>query len=99
MNGAIETPSTVLGTDVRAYNKEIVFTALANAGICRITVDYDGSCDSGQIEGIAAFDADRNDLPQPDCKVQLVPSTPDNTPVEMTLQAFQQVLRERRSSR
>jgi hypothetical protein len=39
-----------------AQAKASLFDCLEDAGIVRITVDFDGSGDSGQIEGIFAFD-------------------------------------------
>ena len=50
----IETPSEAPITDARTSDKAIVFASLAEAGINRVTVDYDGGGDSGQIENIEA---------------------------------------------
>lgn len=45
-------------------NKERLLTFLASAGITLVTVTFDGSGDSGQIEDIAAFIGDQQtDLP------------------------------------
>ena len=41
--------------DANALNKPIVFDALAAAGLTRVTVEFDGEGDSGQIEGICAY--------------------------------------------
>jgi hypothetical protein len=38
-----------------ALNKPIVFDALAAAGLTRITVEFDGGGDSGQIEDVIAY--------------------------------------------
>jgi len=38
--------------------KAVIFDALAAADICRVVVTFDGSGDSGQIEGATAFGAD-----------------------------------------
>jgi hypothetical protein len=56
MTDTIETPAATPAADFRARNKAIVFAALAKAGIRRVTVDYDGSGDSGQIENVEAWD-------------------------------------------
>jgi hypothetical protein len=64
--------------DVRARNKEILFAALANAGIYRVTVEYDGSGDSGQIENVEAWDDRTERMPLPtELRVQLVSENPD----------------------
>jgi hypothetical protein len=42
-------------TKANALNKPIVFDALAAAGLTRITVEFDGGGDSGQIEEIVAY--------------------------------------------
>jgi hypothetical protein len=63
--------------DVRARNKEIIFAALASAGIHRVTVEYDGSGDSGQIETIEAWNAANDRMPFPsDLRIQLLPKDP-----------------------
>ena len=50
---------------VRPDNKTALFDALAAAGITLVTVTFDGSGDSGQIEDITAQSDDRTvDLPQ-----------------------------------
>jgi len=45
--------------------KPILFGALETAGITRVTVSFDGSGDSGQIESVEAYDAESQkvDLP------------------------------------
>jgi hypothetical protein len=47
-------------------NKDVLFDALVTAGIAKVVVQFDGSGDSGQIEGIAACNADGDavDLPK-----------------------------------
>jgi hypothetical protein len=52
-------------TKANALNKPIVFDALAAAGLTRLTVEFDGEGDSGQIEGIFAYAGDaRAELPE-----------------------------------
>lgn len=64
--------------DTRARNKTIVFAALAEAGIHKVTVEYDGSGDSGQIEDVAAWNAGNERMPFPsNPKIQLVSENPD----------------------
>lgn len=51
-------------TKANQLNKEIVFDALAAAGITRVTVEFDGYGDSGQIESVLAFAGEeRRELP------------------------------------
>ena len=40
--------------NIRARNKELVFTILANAGIHRVTVDYDREPPSATFEAMAS---------------------------------------------
>jgi hypothetical protein len=47
-----------LAAEVRPANKAAVFGALARAGITIVTVGFDGSGDSGQIESIEAHAGD-----------------------------------------
>ena len=51
--------------ETRAQNKAIIFAALGAAGIHRVTVDYDGSGDSGQIDVIEGWDANDERIPLP----------------------------------
>jgi hypothetical protein len=74
--------------DVRIRNKAIVFAALAEAGMHRVTADYDGSGDSGQIENVEAWDAGNERLPFPsDRRIQLVSENPDRPCAEHNLEA------------
>jgi hypothetical protein len=67
-------PAAKPEADIRARNKEILFAALAAAGIHRVTVEYDGSGDSGQIETIEAWNAANDRMPFPsDARIQLAP--------------------------
>ncbi len=45
---------------IRSENKAAVFDALAQAGITRVEVTFDGYADSGQIEGVAAKAGDKD---------------------------------------
>jgi hypothetical protein len=63
--------------DFRARNKATLFAALAEAGIHRVTVEYDGSGDSGQIENVEAWDARNERMTFPSgVMVQLASETP-----------------------
>ena len=80
MNDTTQTLPDAQVDDVRARNKTIVFAALAEAGIHRVTVEYDGSGDSGQIEDVAAWNAANERIPFPtDRKIQLVSENPDHS--------------------
>src|SRR5205814_6758720 len=63
--------------DIRAHNKDVIFAALAEIGIHHVTVDYDGSGDSGQIDSIEAWDTGNQKSPLPSSrKVQLASENP-----------------------
>jgi hypothetical protein len=49
MTDTTEIQSGVPAELTRTHNKNLIFAALAEAGIHRVTVDYDSSGDSGQI--------------------------------------------------
>jgi hypothetical protein len=88
MTDTIETPSEAPAEDSRAHNKNLIFAALAEAGIHRVTVDYDGCGDSGQIESIEAWDAPNEKIPLPSIrKVQLASGNPDCPLKEIGLEA------------
>lgn len=88
MTETTETTIPEPGNDVRAGNKSIVFAALAEAGIHRVTVDYDGSGDSGQIENVEAWDAANERMPFPSgVMVQLVSDSPDHLLPNQNLEA------------
>jgi hypothetical protein len=42
MTDTIEMPSEASAEESRTHNKNLIFAALAEAGIHRVTVDYDG---------------------------------------------------------
>ena len=52
--------------DRNIADKNAVFDVLAEIGIHTVTVAFDGYGDSGQIEGIEAFDAEKNPVTLPD---------------------------------
>jgi hypothetical protein len=87
MTNTPETQSDAPADDTRARNKEIIFAALAEAGIHSVTVGYDGYSDSGQIDDIEGWSATPEKIPLPsNRKVQLPSPIEDDPPVEMTLQ-------------
>jgi hypothetical protein len=93
MTDTIETPPAAPADDARARNKAIVFAALAEAGIHRVIVEYDGSGDSGQIEYIEARDAGDEKLALPPIpKVRLASAAPEDPPVETTFQEAIEIL-------
>jgi hypothetical protein len=93
MNDTTETWPAAPADDVRARNKAIVFTALTEAGIHRVTVDYDGSGDSGQIENVEARDANDDRIPFPSgVKIQLASEKPEYPLPEQNLEAAVETL-------
>lgn len=64
MTDTTEAPGT--DTDASAADKSAVFDLLAEIGIHTVTVAFDGYGDSGQIEGIEAFNAESNPAVLPD---------------------------------
>ena len=88
MNDTTETLPAAPVDDVRARNKAIVFAALAEAGIHRVTIEYDGSGDSGQIEDVAAWNAANERIPFPsDRKITLVSENPVDPLPEQNFEA------------
>lgn len=78
MNDVPETRSVASLDDSRTRNKELIFAALAEAGITKVTVEYDGSGDSGQIGDVFAC-CGRDTVPLPSgCTLQLARSNPDH---------------------
>ena len=57
--------------ELHPANKASLFAALAAAGITRVTVRFDGSGDSGQIEDISAV-ADNTKVELPTVEIELV---------------------------
>jgi hypothetical protein len=41
--------------EANVLNKAVVFDALVAAGITRLTIEFDGQGDSGQLDGVAAY--------------------------------------------
>ena len=93
MTDTTETLPAAPVEDVRARNKAIVFAALAEAGIHRVTIEYDGSGDSGQIEDVAAWNAANERIPFPsDRKIMLVSENPDHPRSEQNFEAAVETL-------
>ena len=87
MTATAEPQTDTPADDIRARNKEMIFAALAEAGIHGVTVGYDGYSDSGQIDDIEGWSSSPEKLPLPsNRKVQLPSPIEGNPPVEMTLQ-------------
>ena len=88
MNDTTEIQPGAPAEVTRAHNKNLIFAALAEIGIHRVTIDYDGSGDSGQIEGIEAWDAANEKIPLPSSrKVQLASENPDQPVGDIGLEA------------
>jgi hypothetical protein len=93
MTDTTEALSAAPVDDVRARNKAIVFAALTQAGIHRVTVDYDGSGDSGQIENVEAWDAKNDRIPFPHgVKIQLASEKSEYPFPEQNLEAAVETL-------
>jgi hypothetical protein len=63
MTDTTEPQSGASGDDLADTNKRFLFFALGEIGIHRVTVDYDGSGDSGQIQCIEAWNAANEKMP------------------------------------
>ena len=88
MNATTETQSDSSGDIIRIHNKNPIFAALDDAGIHRVTVEYDGTDDSGQIESIEAWNAANEKIPLPSLrKVQLASENTDSPVDEIGLEA------------
>jgi hypothetical protein len=88
-----DTIETTAAADIRARNKAIVFAALAEAGIHRVTVEYDGSGDSGQIETVEAWNAGNERIPFPSgVMIRLAAENPDHPASETNLEAAVEIL-------
>ena len=93
MTDTIEAPAAASVDDVGARNKAILFAALAEAGIHRVTVDYDGSGDSGQIENVEAWNAGNERIPfPPGVMVELASENPDRPLPAQNLEAAVETL-------
>ena len=55
-----------------AANKAAIFPALVAAGIARVTIEYDGGGDEGNLEPPEAFNADNNPVEFPGTQVTIV---------------------------
>ena len=87
MTEPTETPSEPSANDVRVRNKAILFAALAEAGIHRVTIEYDGYADSGQMASITAWDDHVRKMPLPtEPRIHLVPETPNFSAGEYSLE-------------
>ena len=81
-------PAAAPQDDIRARNKDILFAALAASGIHTVTVDYDGSGDSGQIENVEAWTAANERLPFPtEPRIRLASENPGRPDTEQNLEA------------
>jgi hypothetical protein len=62
---ALDAAHRALSASLHSANKADLFVALAGVGIARVTVEFDGYGDSGQIESVDAIGADGapRDLP------------------------------------
>lgn len=70
-----------LAEAIRPTNKAALFDALARSGITTVVVQFDGSCDSGQIESIEARIGE-NLVDLPDAKIEIARSRWGNPEIE-----------------
>ena len=54
-----------LSAEILPYNKQVLFEALAAAGINIVTIAFDGSGDSGQFEEPVGYDAENREVAIP----------------------------------
>jgi hypothetical protein len=54
-----------LAAEVLPHNKQILFEALAEAGIAVVVISFDGAGDEGQFTEPCAFDAENREAPIP----------------------------------
>jgi hypothetical protein len=93
MTDTTETLPAAPVDDVRARNKAIVFAALAEAGIHKVTVEYDGGGDSGQIEDVWPWNASDEIISFPsDRKITLLSENPDHPLPEQSFEAAVETL-------
>ncbi len=88
MTDTTETAPVAPADDTRALSKAIIFAALAEAGIHKVSIELDGSGDSGQVDDILGWNAAGDTIPltPSERKLQLASPVPGNPPVEMTFQ-------------
>lgn len=54
-----------LSAEILPHNKQLLFDALAAAGIAIVTIDFDGYGDSGSFDEATAFSAENAGIPLP----------------------------------
>ena len=59
------TKAAALAAEILPHNKQVLFDALSAAGIDVVTVEFDGSGDSGQFEAPSGFDAENSEVAIP----------------------------------
>ena len=87
MTDTTDTLSGAPAEDIQAHNKNLIFAALAEAGIHSVTIDYDRSGDSGQIESIEAWTATKEKIRLPSSrKLRLAFGNSDDPVTEIGLE-------------
>lgn len=87
--------AATLGAEIMPHNKQVLFDALAIAGIALVTLAFDGSGDEGQFEAPASFDADNNDVDVPNTPITIKSVDFDSSTVgeqTTTVRAFIEML-------
>jgi hypothetical protein len=65
------TKAAALATEILPHNKQVLFDTLSAAGIDVVTVEFDGSGDSGQFEAPAGFDANNTEVAIPSGEITM----------------------------
>jgi len=55
-----------LHAEILPHNKQVLFDALSTAGIAVVTIVFDGSGDSGQMESVTGFGPGNDELALPE---------------------------------
>jgi len=81
MTDTIQSTSATPAGDVRARNKDILFAALAQAGISKVSIEFDGAGDTRQIEDILVWNTVGETIPLPsDRNLELPSPVPGDPP-------------------
>jgi hypothetical protein len=63
--------ATQLNAEILPHNKQVLFEALASAGIATVEMNFDGYGDSGSIEDTTAFDGNNHELALPTAEITI----------------------------
>jgi hypothetical protein len=81
MTDTIQSTSATPAGDVRARNKDILFAALAQASISKVSIEFDGAGNNGQIEDLLVWNTVGETIPLPsDRNLELHSPVPGDPP-------------------